>query len=118
MPGYVAQACAIDSLIRQEPVRLPIARNYGWGIPVPDLWVINAAAGALGVGLAALAARAHGRRILLLALGAGLLLAASVAAYSKLHYLCNPIIPVVAMVAAAEIAAFASRLRQRIAFAH
>jgi hypothetical protein len=116
LAGYVAQACAIDAMIRQEAIGLPITRDL-WGLRLPDLWTISAAAGTLGIGLAGLAVRRHGRRIVLLALGATLLLAASAAAYSKLHYLCNPAIPAVAMVVAAESWAYASRLRRRVTFA-
>jgi CHASE2 domain-containing sensor protein len=114
--GFVVQATAIDSLIRGNPVQLPITREWWFGALVPDMWLIDAAAAILGVLVAWVAFRSHPRFALLLALAMAWLLFASLAAYLKLHYLCNPIIPLVALLVAAGVTVAAERFRHRVCF--
>jgi hypothetical protein len=69
--------------------------------------------GSAGRGSGLPGGRANWRRISSGA-GTGLLLRGRVA-YSRFHYLCNPAIAIIAMILAAEVAAFVSRLRHRVA---
>ena len=100
--GCYAHAVAIDALARAATVRFPRP-----GQVVTTLLFGAAVGGLVGVGLA----RAPWRRAAILAGLAMLGVTASILLYRDASYLFNPVIPVLAMIVAAELATRIVRIR-------
>ena len=91
--GYGA---AIDTLLRSASVRLPRPLQ---------VWTMLLVAAMLGALIGAVASRDTVRRYAMLALVTVGAFVGSAVAYQQLQYLCNPIMPVLAMIVAAELSA-------------
>jgi len=101
LPGCYGLVAAIESLFSNTPVRSLTLGNY----------LVNGCAAALGILLARLrGGRAIPRWAWNLGL-TGLFTAISVAAYWWYRYLCNPLVPALALILASELIAWRDRLR-------
>jgi CHASE2 domain-containing sensor protein len=114
--GFLGQASAIDSLIRGRTIELPKYRIWSGGIVIHDLWLISMAGAALGLLAAMLLSCRLGARYVLFVVVGCLLVLGSFFSYAKLHFLCNPAIPIAAMLVAGELMAAAERVRHRFGF--
>ncbi len=113
LPGFCLNAAAIDMLIRGEGVRVPYTIEQQ-AIPLSQLWGIELAAAGLGAAAVALAGMSLWRRSLYLLAAAVGMLMLSLLAYGQARYLCNPLLPIIAMVVAGLFMSYAVTLRRRV----
>ena len=107
LPGCYAQAVGIDALIAGQGV-VVLDTSFPQGLLI-------ACTAALAGALAALAARGSGRKLVVFLAGLAVAaVAGSCLAYARARYLYNPLVPILAMVAAALLAAAATSFRRRV----
>jgi CHASE2 domain-containing sensor protein len=107
LPGCYAQAVGIDALIGRQGV-VVLDTSFPQGLLI-------ACAAALAGALAALLARGSGRTLVIFVIGLAVAaVAGSCVAYAGARYLYNPLVPILAMVAAAVLAAAATSFRRRV----
>lgn len=100
--GHHGQAVGLDMLLGEGAVRLP---------PPNHIVLVLSAMAAVGVLAAAGTRLRWPRRVVVLLVLAMLAYVASVLTYRSVHYLFDPIVPVIAMVVAAELSAGVLRIR-------
>ncbi|MHC5024450.1 MAG: serine/threonine-protein kinase [Planctomycetota bacterium] len=100
--GYQGQAVGLDMLLGARTLRLPRPSHIA---------LVVSMMAAIGVLIAAATRLRWPRRVVLLVVLAILASVASGLAYRSVHYLFDPIVPVIAMIVAAELSAGVIRLR-------
>jgi len=103
--GAFGHATGIDAILRSASVRLP----RPWH--VMTMLFLGAALGAIVAALLAAVGAGGGRRGAVVTATALAALLASAMAYRQMLYLCNPLVPILAMVISAELSARVLQLR-------
>ena len=103
MPAVFGMATGMEMLIRGSSVRFERTSFSRAAILVGAI---------LGVLIAVVSTGQLGRRVLLVLAGMAAIVLASIIAYNTMQYLFIPLVPVMAMIVAAEIAVWVHRARR------